>query len=109
LSEAEEGVHIRWILSYANQNVSAHNAQWAEAWFSLDALMHQTCHVAAQVAYLRQHPQEDNERQIQELLAPTIEMHHKWQERIIVVKAQEIELAGQLHSPIHLQVVRLHL
>ena len=67
--------------------------------------MHQTCQVADQVAYLRQHPQEDNERKIQELLAPIIEEHRKWEERIVVVKAQEIERAGQLHSPIQVHLV----
>ena len=38
--EEEERIYRQWIQSNADTEVSPDNADWADAWFSLDALMH---------------------------------------------------------------------
>lgn len=95
----DNGAQIVWIRSFAGKDNSAHCAEWAEAWFALDALMHRTCHIAAMVNLLP-HPRSDS--QVTELTKPIDDAHRKWQERLILVQANEMERIGELHSFEHI-------
>ena len=86
---------MAWIQSFANQGDSAHQAEWAEAWFALDALMHKTCHIASSVNFIQD---SQSDVQLSDLLKPIIEAHHRWQQRLIVYQAKEFERTGELVS-----------
>jgi len=95
LDEEEEGEHQQWILRYSDSEDQAHDAEWAEAWFALDALMHRTCHVATQVHKWR----EDLRRQKDDFLVILIKdkidslstAHRKWRERSVVRRRDDEE------------------
>lgn len=93
LPDETNGIQKAWIESFADRYYAPHNAEWAEAWFGLDALMHRTCHVASSVNKLRNTL---TDSQISELMKPVIDAHRQWQERLIVVHANEIERIGEL-------------
>jgi len=61
---------------------------WAEAWFSLDSLMHRTCHASATILQLRA---EGREIEIFSILEPLKEEHRLWKERPVVRMAEESE------------------
>ena len=65
LPDEEEGIHHQWIQSNADKEASPDNADWAEAWMALDALMHRTCHAASTVNTLRSRPGSASETRIQ--------------------------------------------
>jgi hypothetical protein len=95
LPDEENGVQKAWIQLFANKDHSAHNTEWAEAWFALDALMHRTCHIASSVNLL-QEPRSDS--QISDLIKPAVDAHRKWQDRLILIQANEIERTGEIYS-----------
>ena len=93
LPNEDKEAQIAWIQLNAGKDYSAHCAEWAEAWFALDALMHRTCHVAALVNLL---PDPRSDSQVAELTKPIVDEHHKWQERMILAQANEMERMGEL-------------
>jgi hypothetical protein len=97
--DEDKEAQIAWIQSYAGKDYSAHCAEWAEAWFALDALMHKTCHVAALVNLL---PVPRSDSQVAELTKPIVDEHRKWQERLILVQANEMERIGELSLSEHI-------
>lgn len=96
--DEEDGIRKAWIQAFADRYYSPHNAEWAEAWFQLDSLMHKVCHVGKSVKRLRQSSEADLETQISNLIKPVIQRHRRWQKKMIVGKALEIERAGELFS-----------
>src|SRR5438046_4629502 len=56
LPQTEDQIHREWIQFYTDTHISLDNADWAEAWFALDSLMHRTCHVSGIVDVLRRAP-----------------------------------------------------
>ena len=84
----------QWIQLYTETNISTDNADWAEAWFALDGLMHRTCHVSALVDVLRQAPPTlVTEFQVREWIDNLVDDHREWRQRAIVRKADDIEKA----------------
>jgi hypothetical protein len=106
LPEEEEGIHRQWIQSNAETDVSPDNADWADAWFSLDALMHRfpcwihitdsrTCHASATVTSLRSRPGSASENEIHKLMNELSESHEQWRERRVVRKSDNTEIMNE--------------
>jgi len=97
LSEEEEGEHQQWILHFTDSTDKAKDAEWAEAWFALDALMHRTCGEAQEVYRLREemrrHPGDEfsNNLLIKGKIESLSTAHREWRERAIVRKRDEDE------------------
>ena len=88
----KEGKIRQWIQFYTDTHISLDNADWAEAWFALDNLMHRTCHVSAIVNIIRQAPScPIMESQVGGWIDNLVDGHHQWRERAIVRKADDIE------------------
>jgi hypothetical protein len=82
-------MHREWIRSNTEKGSDTQKdidtkADWAEAWFAVDALMHRTCHVSAAADTLRSHHGSASEPQIKELLANLEEAHQQWRQRQVV-------------------------
>lgn len=91
LPQIEEQIR-QWIQFYTQTHISPDNADWTEAWFALDSLMHWTCHVSAIVSVLRQSPSSPViESQVRECIDNLVEGHIQWPERAIIRKADDIE------------------
>lgn len=82
--------HKIWIRLFVDKNYSAHCAEWAEAWFALDALMHKTCHIASSI------PDPQSDSNISDSIKSVNDWHSQWKERLIIVQANKIEHAGEL-------------
>ena len=91
LPREQEGDHIEWIRKYADNNFVTDNAAWAEAWFAVDALMHQTCHISATVRDLRASPGTASDSKIRLLLDELNHAHQDWQARKVIKDARERE------------------
>ena len=96
IPDEEEGFHLQWIQSYADTNFSSDNADWAEAWFALDALMHRTCHAAATINQMRFIHGSASEPMIHGLIESLTKSHQQWRERRVVRKADDTERMNQL-------------
>ena len=91
LPQKEEQIR-QWIQFYTDAHVSPGNADWAEAWFALDNLMHRTCHISAIVKVLRQAPSSPvAESQVREWIDYLVNRHREWRELAIVRKADDAE------------------
>ena len=96
--DEKEGVHHEWIRSHVD--TIPDNADWAEAWFALDGLLHRTCHAAHTVNALRATPGSASERQIHRLLDDLTRAHHQWRERQVVRKGDDREQLNELMSKV---------
>ena len=94
----QEGAHIEWIKKYADNDFVPDNAAWAEAWFAVDALMHQTCHVSATICELRTRPGTATDTKIRILLEDLNRVHQEWQARKVIQHAREIEGIQQMNE-----------
>jgi hypothetical protein len=92
----QDGINRYWIQTYAENKSSSDNAEWAEAWFELDGLMHRTCHLSP--AFDAEHYQ----RRSQDSLSSLIEDHRKWRERKVVHNADEMERMSELLAHVNL-------
>ena len=93
----------QWIQFYTRTHISPDNADWAEAWFALDSLMHRTCHVSAIVGVLRQAPSSPViESQVRECMDNLIDSHRQWPKRTIVRRADNIEKMTERFQPAYL-------
>ena len=91
-------IHREWIQSLANKQNSPETAEWSNAWFALDALMHRVCHVATSIRALRHAPAAETEYQITNLISSLTRSHKLWRDREIVSKADGFEQMGHLLS-----------
>lgn len=98
LPREQEGAHIEWIKKYADNDFVTDNAAWAEAWFAVDGLMHQTCHVSATVCELRARPGTASDTKIRLLLEDLNRVHQEWQARKVIKHAREIEGIQQMNE-----------
>ena len=102
LPDEEEGIHHQWIQSNADKEASPDNADWAEAWMALDALMHRTCHAASTVNSLRSRPGSASESRIQRLMDALTKSHQQWRERRVVHKSDESERMSELFHKVNI-------
>jgi hypothetical protein len=98
LPREQEGDHIEWIKKYADNDFVLDNAAWAEAWFAVDALMHQTCHASATVCDLRTRPGTASDTNIRLVLDQLNRVHHEWQSRKVIQHAREVEGVQQMNE-----------
>lgn len=85
------GMFTAWTDVHVDKDYSSNSAEWANALFALDALVHRACHVAFAVNILRQDSKSNRETEISSLLESLVFEHKNWAERLVVVKAREIE------------------
>lgn len=83
-----------WTDVHVDRDYSPNSAEWASALFALDTLLHRACHVASAVNILRQDSKSNRETEISDLLESLVFEHKNWAERLVVVKAKEIEKSG---------------
>jgi hypothetical protein len=110
LGRKQDQVHHQWIQSHAvslDQSKSAENADWAEAWFALDSLMHHACHVSVTVYLLRNNlpaGTPTRESQIIESRDGLVDAHRQWRERPVVRRADDAERLAEV-----LKIQELHI
>jgi hypothetical protein len=80
----QDGLYKSWIQSYAEHKSSSDNAEWAEAWFELDGLMHRSCHLALMGD------------QGHDSLSQLIVDHRNWRKRQVVRQAEDLERTAEL-------------
>jgi hypothetical protein len=83
-----------WTDVHVDRDYSSNSAEWASALFALDALVHRACHVASAINVFRHDSKANREAEISSLLESLVFEHKNWAERLVVVKAREIEQSG---------------
>jgi len=96
LQEEQEGLHQWWIRQYADNNFNVNNADWADAWFALDGLMHRTCHAAMTIVDLRSRPGLTSYAEMRQLLDSLNAAHAQWRNRKVVRNSDDVERLQEL-------------